>query len=404
MDEERVNVESMIIDKTVIESPTGTGKEPDMEQFRKTVKLMDLKKSLGDMNSFREKVKKTETALIGEEDDLAHLDEVVSSMTEKQLEALTEEEIDKIYTSSINGKPIEFPNIEKMRELEFKKDFLINKKRTQEILKKIDIEQERFEKEYAESEEEITSLIDKMDDINAGLRAKLEEVYVASVDPEVKEKIGLTIDAMDNAFSLNCIYEKYSTLHPDNQIYDYRTRGKQIYTRFLKKIKFLNLKTDLSMFTMFENRFMDKKFHDYTDLFIFLVFKHILYRTEEPTREWEATFLTQFTINMKKLYDDEMKPEKKEEFLSNIRKLMSLFENYLRPIHKEVDEMIEEEKVVTPDEESNTCPSGVCPVASVEEVQDTEDESTETKATGSQEEAVEAAVVADAVESAEDAQ
>jgi hypothetical protein len=361
----------------------GQGNPPDMEivttttedspidiasgagvDFQRSLQLLDVKKKLNDIMSLRQSIKKTEGEIISDDDEMEHLDDIVRQYTQEEISKFGKEELDAIYVCTKTGKPIALPNLAPEKEYEFKKDFLLSKKQSQSIIEFMDIEQAKFEKEYAESEAELVALIDKFDDMNLILKDKMIEAHESTEDPILKEKYRLALEAFDNAFTLQCVYDTYSRLGKYNQMFDYKSRGEQIYKKFLTKIKPLGLRTDLSRFQQFEIRFLDSKYHYYTDFFLFLVFKHVLHRKGPATREWDATFLTQFTINMKKLYDGKMKPEDKEIFLGNINRVLSLFDGLYtinKNLQKEDTQMTENEVVAEVVEQAiEACEGGAC--------------------------------------------
>jgi len=323
------------------------GVSDPQEDMRRSISLLGIKKRLSDISTFRENIKEAEGKVLDDEDDMAHLDELVRQYTKEQIQHFSEEELDAIYTCTKTGKKIELHNLAPEKAYEFKKDFLLHKKESQTILDMIDIEQAKFEKEYAENEAEINDLLEKFEDMNLALKDKMIEVYEKTEDPLIKEKYRIALEAFDNAFTLQSVYDTYSGLRKSNQMFDYKSRGQQIYKKFLDKIKPLGLRTDLSRFQMLEIQFLDKKFHYSTDFFLFLVFKHVLHRKGPATREWDATFLTQLTINLKRLYEGKMKPEDKETFLGNITKVMDLFDGYytIDKSNKEDTNMCENEVV-----------------------------------------------------------
>ena len=276
------------------------------------------------IKTMREGMRQQRIDMVGDENIAAKLSSMVANLTPEQVKELSDEAVNEIYTTE-EGE-IEFAvKMDKTRTAEFKRDFLV-------FLRESDIADETFEKELVvleeaikENNEDLQMLLKDFGDLSAFMRTKLQKEYEAAAEGERKEKLTKIIDAFDDAYTLNRVYDHYKEFGTRNTISDSHHRALDVYNRYMKVISKINFKTDLTSFNNLEKNFLEEKYHAESNLFLFAVIKMIGYK-KDATADIEGVFLSQLAVNVKALYTDSFaNEEKKELFKSSIRRVLDLF-------------------------------------------------------------------------------
>lgn len=286
-------------------------------------KLFNSVDQINVVKKLREEMNKQRTGVLGE-DTVKKLSERISNLTPEDLKKMDEEEINNLYKFEDGEIEVALEFKDKNKEIEFKRDYLVYLRETDIALKQIDEELDKLETEIKEEEDKIKSLLSEFGDLSTFMRSKLQEEYDSS-EGERKEKIGKVIEAFDDSYTLNRVYEYYTNYSTSNTIDDYYRRADQVFNKFMKAIKKVGLKTDLTSFNNLELKFLDEKYHKYPNLFLFSVIKMFSYKRDTITRE-DGVFLSQLAVNLKSLYADSFKdPEKKDLFIKSISRVLDLF-------------------------------------------------------------------------------
>ena len=293
--------------------------------LQEATKLFNNVDQINVVKKLRKEMNKQRTGVLGEEQS-NRLSEKIAHLTPEDLKKMTDEEINELYKFEDGEIEVTLDFKDKSKETEFKRDYLIYLRETDIALKQIDEELDKLEAEMKEEEAKIKSLLSEFGDLSTFMRAKLQEEYDSS-EGERKEKIGKVIEAFDDSYTLNRVYDYYTKYSTSNTIDDYYRRADQVFNKFMKAIKKVGLKTDLTSFNNLEINFLDEKYHKYPNLFLFSVIKMFSYKRDTITRE-DGVFLSQLAVNLKSLYADSFKDsEKKELFKQSISKVLDLFYN-----------------------------------------------------------------------------
>lgn len=291
--------------------------------LQEATKLFNNVDQINVVKKLREEMNKQRTGVLGE-DTVKKLSERISNLTPDDLKKMDEEEINNLYKFEDGEIEVALEFKDKNKEIEFKRDYLVYLRETDIALKQIDEELDKLETEIKEEEDKIKSLLSEFGDLSTFMRAKLQEEYDSS-EGERKEKIGKVIEAFDDSYTLNRVYEYCTNYSTGNTIDDYYRRSDQVFNKFMKAIKKVGLKTDLTSFNNLELKFLDEKYHKYPNLFLFSVIKMFSYKRDTITRE-DGVFLSQLAVNLKSLYADSFKdPEKKDLFIKSISRVLDLF-------------------------------------------------------------------------------
>jgi hypothetical protein len=298
------------------------------EDLNKMVKFMDIKSKIDTMNETRTKLKTQSLSVISDEDKLNALYSKVveKGINEKDIRTLTNEQITEIYT--FDGELLNLihtENVDPKVEFEFKRDFLAYEVGTKRAFEEMDAAEVKLAAELQEYEDEMKDVLENFGSLIAGLRAKLVSAIEKETDLVKKERLSHVLESLDDATNLTRIIECYEKLSPFNQIYNYKNSSQRIFNKFMEKLKVLKVKADLSVFSGLEPTYLPEKYHQYSDLFLFMVMQHISHiQDKNLKKESEGIFITQLVYNLNSLFKGNMIEEEKTTFLGNIQKCLDL--------------------------------------------------------------------------------
>ena len=294
-------------------------------------KLMGLKSRVDDISSMMENVSNQRNSLIASDEEVKcdTLDKILLDMTEEEIKALSEEKLDELLIDD-DGEPIHFVidfKDEPDKFIEFKKDFLVFRKMTNESIDKFNEELEQANAEIAESQEEFNKLVNSYGNMSNLIRHTLEERLENAETDEKKELVKKLLDAFNNAETLDNIKKYCSSPSGNSIIGDYKNDKKShyIYRRYMKVIQPLDIKTDLTKFTKLEERFLPEEYHGRDNIFMFAVIHYVASWLNKDYTKIDGLFLTQFTINLKNLYYDKFNTEEdRQRFIDSIIEVIKI--------------------------------------------------------------------------------
>lgn len=230
--------------------------------------------------------------------------EKVRDKSQLELEALTDEEVNALYTDE-NGEEIQMNLPKKVSEkeiIDLKKDFLIYMINTEKVHKQIDEEKVKLQEALDEFQEENRAIHDQYNgNIAAYVRTLLGEQYNELEDGARKDAIKIILDAFDDASELTRIIDTYKSL-PDitNTVSDFIHNYENIAKKFHRNCKEIGIAVDLSSFTNFEGRLLEEKYHKHPNLFVFLIIKW--FARKKNINKADGVFLTQLASELRQLY------------------------------------------------------------------------------------------------------
>ena len=292
----------------------------------KALKFLQLNSRKEDLNEFKNQMLAQQKFLLNDDKILDILDERIKDLTIEQLKTMPDEEINKIFV--IDGEEIKL-NVEKGKEVEFKRDFLVYKKTSLETFKEIDVAIEKFEKEIQDELDEFNETIKKYGDISGYLRASIVEKIEKAPDEEKKQKYQTILENFDNAFNFDNVYEFIKEYGPERVLKEYNYKSFVTIDTFDRTVAKLNLENFAitNIHKDIESKYLPEKYQQNPELFIFCIMKYIAYQRFELDRSKEGVFLSQLNINLKKLTYNKFSDEEKEKFIGNITRVLDLFYN-----------------------------------------------------------------------------
>ncbi len=298
----------------------------------KATEILGAMSQINSIKSMKEDIKNYPIKFVGDKGD--SLNEVVKDYTVDELTKMSDEKIDEIYkkAAQLEGEEdfeiaIDFGDKKKVSE--FKKDFLLYIRGMDETMGKLDEQIANIENEIKDHMDTLKELTETFGDISTLLRHNLQEAYDNCPDEEVemKQRMLTRINAFDDAYNLDRIYNIFSKYGVKGLFGDFNNRQMAVYERFKNRIDKLKINADITDFVNLEERFFPE-FKDKlpNNIFIFSVIKMFSHNSDCSIHD-EGIFISQLMVNLKSLYSDTFpSEEKKEGFLNAIRRVLELFQ------------------------------------------------------------------------------
>lgn len=134
--------------------------------------------------------------------------------------------------------------------------------------------------------------------------------------------------AFEDSFKLNRIIDLYKKIGVGNTKIESEKKAGYIYNRYKDKMRQLKLKNDLVYLSNLEEKFLPKEYHDRNNLFVFIIMKYIskLSIVNGLDKNNDIVFASQVTTNLFLLFKNKLKDDDKELLLTNIKRVLDLFE------------------------------------------------------------------------------
>ena len=317
---------------TLMMIPEIEGEKKDT--FEGLISLAQTKKQIDLMNDQKGRV---EQMMSGFTDDFGI---ILEKLTERGInpdgiKALKDEEINALFTKEDGTEiTLDVPIESEERAMAFKRDFLGMLYNNKVQFERIDKSMEELKTMNDEYNEEVRKTFAEVNgDITSYVRRTLEEEKAKEgTSPERVRSIEQVIAAMDNAITLDSLYNLYKDLDPRNTINDFLRRGVEYAQQYQRNCKNNGIAADYSRFDYLEVQFLEEgRYQQYRNFFIFLVVK--MYAKKKTFTRLDSIFLTQLVVNIQTLlYDhrrgNELNEEqlaKRERFIKGIKRVLDIF-------------------------------------------------------------------------------
>lgn len=292
-------------------------------------KLLSLKSKVNDINSIMDGITNEQKKLLSDNEEFDPIDNILKNFTEEQIKGMSYDFINEILVDE-DGSPIEFTidfngDVDKLNQ--FKKEFLILRKQSLTYFERFDKELADINKEIAESQEEFDKLVNEFGNISNLIRRRLEDRLETADTDRKKELFTKLLVSFNNGLDLDNVKAYCKSYKGKNILSDFRfeKNSQYVYRRYLKVAKALDIKTDLTSFANLEKRFLDGKYCERNNLFVFAIIHFISSWHNKDYTKADGLFITQFTINLKNLYYNKFDTEEdKETFINNIKEVINL--------------------------------------------------------------------------------
>ena len=280
-----------------------------------------------------EKLRESQKELLQEDEDA--FAEVVPSLSIKQLEDMTDDELLSFNNYEEGKYYIEEPDFENKDDLvEYIRSVMIYLVQSYEFSIEMDKSIQEINAITKETNDAIKEYygFDKLDPnvssidiiekaISDGLQ-KAEEVG----DISKYNSILQSQETFNETFTLDRIKNLYKTLNPENLKKDASSdRSVTIYKNYTKVQQKLGSQYDLVQVSDLEKRFLPEEYHSLNNLFIIAVIKYISKSMKDGRYSSDtAFFVSQLTTNLFLLHLGKMPKDKEELLLSNIKEFLDM--------------------------------------------------------------------------------
>ena len=280
-----------------------------------------------------EKLRESQKELLQEDEDA--FAEVVPSLSIKQLEDMTDDELLSFNNYEESKYYIEEPDFENKDDLvEYIRSVMIYLVQSYEFSIEMDKSIQEINALTKETNDAIKEYygFDKLDPnvssidiiekaISDGLQ-KAEEVG----DISKYNSILQSQETFNETFTLDRIKNLYKTLNPENLKKDASSdRSVTIYKNYTKVQQKLGSQYDLVQVSDLEKRFLPEEYHSLNNLFIIAVIKYISKSMKDGRYSSDtAFFVSQLTTNLFLLHLGKMPKDKEELLLSNIKEFLDI--------------------------------------------------------------------------------
>ena len=280
-----------------------------------------------------EKLIESQKELLQEDEDA--FAEVVPSLSIKQLEDMTDDELLSFNNYEEGKYYIEEPDFENKDDLvEYIRSVMIYLVQSYEFSIEMDKSIQEINALTKETNDAIKEYygFDKLDPnvssidiiekaISDGLQ-KAEEVG----DISKYNSILQSQETFNETFTLDRIKNLYKTLNPENLKKDASSdRSVTIYKNYTKVQQKLGSQYDLVQVSDLEKRFLPEEYHSLNNLFIIAVIKYISKSMKDGRYSSDtAFFVSQLTTNLFLLHLGKMPKDKEELLLSNIKEFLDM--------------------------------------------------------------------------------
>lgn len=268
-----------------------------------TEKMLDMSQALKQKKQFaqiRETVEQERQKILGGMADDFNIDEALDKYTSEEIDAMTFEQMKEAFVTA-DGKFI-FNESEYPQQMMM--DFIKYLKESKVTFEKMDAEMEKLDTYLAEFSDEVKTLTAEHGSFNKTLRATIEaDLAKPDCTPDLKTKCEKLLGAMDDAVTLRPLFELYEKISPANTLKELNLEGKRIevlkgYARVCKEN---GMEPKLLGFGELEKAFLDEKYHEHKNLFVFIVARYIKYLGRNLNSVENRTFIVQLTNYLREM-------------------------------------------------------------------------------------------------------
>lgn len=297
------------------------------EDNEKAFKFFNMQSRINDIKKISNDIKDKTHEIIPVEDDLDFFDELVMKYSDGEIEKLTNDEIDNIYSNEEHPIELVFDLSNIDDEYDFKRDFMEFRRKSIISIKALDEETEKLNTELAKSQEELDNIIETYGDMDNLILNTLNKRLDVAKSEDQKKVINDLIKYFNYAFTLDNIKTFIKSYKGRNIIGYYKNdkESRSIYRKYRKMCDIYSINTDLSKFGGLEENIIGKEYNNRPNIVLFTIMYYVSTFYNKNNDKTVGLFLTQFVINLKNLiYDKFSTPEKKEEFMNNIKSIIEI--------------------------------------------------------------------------------
>ena len=180
--------------------------------------------------------------------DLDFIDKRIENMTKEQIKALTEDELNEIFTNEEGTAFLEIANGSKEETAQFRRDYLDMRYESAAFIKGMDEEVAKLNEASKEFDDDMKKILGDFDDMTAYLKNTLQKKADNAATDNAKNLYLNMIKTIDDALTLEPVIKFYENSYREKlNIIDIRNvsskKGRQIIKNFETVVGKLNSKT-----------------------------------------------------------------------------------------------------------------------------------------------------------------
>lgn len=334
MDEKTINTE----ETTASEVTSSNNDELFTEDDKKAIRYLNMGAQISDIHSMIDAFKENDKAMMGmltgkSHDDFnpdefsEYLEKALESFSSEDIKKMSDDQINQLY--SFNGQTVDVDlDISPQKMVEFKRDYLVFRKRYEEETVLFNEEIAKIEAEINESREEFDAVVNKYSNVSAILEERLLTAYENATDPDKKYEYGEMYKYLRYAYNLDILKDFMRSYRGKDVLpaYHDEKQSNKVFDRYKAVCQRLGVKSELNKFPGLEAKFLGEEYNERENIFLFSVMYLISTWYSKPINNKFATlFISQFNINIKNLVYDKFASEKeKDDFIGNIKEVINI--------------------------------------------------------------------------------
>lgn len=294
------------------------------------LKMAKMATEMKTLNEMKEKAVEAKSSVLNNNDDSERIEKLLDERIDKfesleEINALSDEEVNELFIDE-DGEEIDVVIDLKTEadKVAFKRDYIGLIWSSNRSIKEIDASLEEYKAAIAESKEELDEIMEKFSHSTDIYHNNIKEAYERETDPVRKKNLKEMLDSFEVFPVLETLLNRLKSLpRPQNSYGDYKSldRHRKLYIKYRDVSEKLDLKTDLAKYGKFEEKFLPEEYHDYPNLFIFLVMK--MYAClPKHRKEVEGLFIAQFAIILQDLFAGTIDDDKKEHLINTAKEFI----------------------------------------------------------------------------------
>lgn len=293
---------------------------------------MALRSLDNEMKNKLEFIERKKSAMVANDDEDKLLEIVEARVRELKLEDImnfTKEQVEEVLT--VEGDRVLLPIENKNIEDEYRKDFLVYLKESQDYTDKINTAIESINQEMENFNEEYKKITEEYGDMNKYMQDRMRCALESDqTSEEEKDKIRDMLLYTDYGFNLSPIYDEIKTLIDKNGVksimYKYTKDLSDEIARahdILAKLQSSKIEVPFHLYLDIEEKFLPEKYKLFKNLLLFLFARWVVVHRNNLNK-LNIIFLVQFVYNLRCYYDKKFDDETMKRFEKHICDLLDL--------------------------------------------------------------------------------
>lgn len=290
--------------------------------------IMQYKEEVKKINNMQESINQYITHA-SKDADLDHVIEKVKALGENRasiVRCMTWEELQDLFSTEDGTKIVLNVSGTTKQKSDFYKDFALYLVDSQVQQESIELTLSQFEEEIKVLTKELNDALGSIGDVPTMMETNMRAIVDETSDPIKKKLCMMGLKSMEDAWTLDTIVNHYNKIGVKNVLKEFYTRNgqKRISEKFSVFLKKTGLHSTMVNFPNIESRYLEDKYHNYDNLFVFMICKYFGANASDSESMNNKLLLTQLVTILTCLYADTLLPENKEKILKGIRNVLDL--------------------------------------------------------------------------------